>query len=165
MWDCVISKQELAKLGDALWWLPAPTKLSSLVCTSYKFPGTLSLSAAGTVGFEDFVGALGSLHAGCLSQWELWQSLQRVGSACFDAGLWSSAVRVGRGRGSLVYRMESGAVQPSLCGPLHMRLCLLCSHTHLLGVLSVVFILEAMVWLVSFSKLIWLILVSSRTLK
>lgn len=48
----VISKQELAKLEDVLFWLPAPTKHNSLVCTSYKLPGTLSLSVAGTVGLR-----------------------------------------------------------------------------------------------------------------
>lgn len=46
----MISKQELAKLEDVLCWLPAPTKLYSLVCTSYKLPGTQALSVAGTVG-------------------------------------------------------------------------------------------------------------------
>lgn len=46
----MISKQELAKLEDVLWCSPAPPKLSSLVCTSYKLPGTLSLSVAGTMG-------------------------------------------------------------------------------------------------------------------
>lgn len=46
----MISKQKLATLEDVLWWLPAPTKLNSLVCTSDKLPGPLSPSVAGTMG-------------------------------------------------------------------------------------------------------------------
>ena len=46
------SKARTGKSGRRLWWPPAPTKLNSLVCTSYKLPGTLSLSVAGTVGLR-----------------------------------------------------------------------------------------------------------------
>lgn len=77
----MISKQKLAKLEDVLWWLPASTKRNSLVCTSYK-PVTVN---SWHNGFEDFVGTSGSLHNGCLSQWELWQGSPGVGSACFES--------------------------------------------------------------------------------
>lgn len=65
----MISKQELAKLKDVLWWLPAPTKLNSLVCTSYKLPGTLSLSVAGTMGLRTLlelqeVSTMAASHSG-----------------------------------------------------------------------------------------------------
>lgn len=65
----MISKQELAKLEDVLWWLPVPTKLNSLVCTSYKLPGTLSLSVAGTMGLSTLlelqeVSTMAASHSG-----------------------------------------------------------------------------------------------------
>lgn len=71
-------------------------------------------------GFEDFVGTSGSLHNGCLSQWELWQSLQGIGSACFESmtGLMlciseEAETDMFKGWRIVLYSCH-------LCGPLHM---------------------------------------------
>lgn len=81
----MISKQELAKLEDVLWWLPSTPKAEliglHLIQTSRN---TVTVSGWHD-GLEDFVETSGSLHNGCLSLWELWQGVQGVGSACFES--------------------------------------------------------------------------------
>ena len=50
-----------------LWWLPAPTKLSSRACTSYELPGTLSVAdvmALGTLLALQEVSTMAVSHSG-----------------------------------------------------------------------------------------------------
>lgn len=103
-------------------------------------------------GFEDFVGTSGSLHNGCLSQWELWRGLRGVGRAVLKARFWSYAAvclwerqgQTGAKKGERCCAAVTDVGPFPICRPvLHGLLCVLC----------VVFLLEAIVGLVTLSKL------------
>lgn len=85
LWDCAVSKQNLAELEDVLWWLPAPTKLKLIGLHLIQTCRNTVPVTSRHNGFEDFAGTSGSLHNGSLSQWERWQGLRGVGRACSES--------------------------------------------------------------------------------
>lgn len=106
-------------------------------------------------------GTSGSPHNGRLSQGELWQSSQGVGSACFESRtlvLGCTSLREAETDWFRGWRTVLSSCHG--CGPLHGSV--FAPHIQiLLHVLYVVFI----IWLMPFTKLIWLILILPWTSK
>lgn len=116
-----------------MWWLPVPTKLNSLVCTSYKLPGTLSLSVAGTVGLRTLfelqeVCTMAASHSGRFGKAyrEVVVLALKVCGFMLDISVRESEADLLKGWRIVLYSCH-------ICGPLHKCLCLLSSCTNFIA--------------------------------